>query len=41
MLGGEVNHVHWLVQVLRQVVDIEVLRLVDHEEFAQAAHEAA
>lgn len=41
MLAGEVNHVHWLVEVLRQVVDVEVLRFVDHEELAQTAHEAA
>lgn len=41
MLLGEVDHVHRPIQILRQVVDVEVLRLVNHKEFTETAHELA
>lgn len=39
VLRRKFDLVHWLVQVLRQVVDVEGLRLIDHEELAETRHE--
>jgi hypothetical protein len=38
---SEVDYVCWLVNTLAQVVNIEVLALVNNEEFAHSAHEPA